>query len=41
MPISAPHVKPGAGQGVVEGAAWDGALHGLPGDQVGHLLPSH
>ena len=36
-PISAPHVKPGAGQGVVEGTAWDGALHGLPGDQVGHL----
>ena len=37
MPISAPHVKPGAGQGVVEGTAWDGPLHGLPGDQVGHL----
>ena len=36
-PISAPHVKPGAGQGVVEGTAWDGPLHGLPGDQVGHL----
>ena len=36
-PISAPHVKPGAGQGVVERTAWDGPLHGLPGDQVGHL----